>query len=109
MLHVTLNEQLGFLAIRRRGNSDYAKYPGTDFFRDRFNGASLARGIPAFEHDDNARLVRFHPLLKIAKFDLELVELPCASTVTRAYLPYFTLPLLQSFQAGRATSRSRRW
>jgi hypothetical protein len=50
---VALQVELGLLAVRRRRQGDLAEDARADALGDRPDGASLAGGVPSFEHDDD--------------------------------------------------------
>src|ERR1700716_2519926 len=72
---VALHEQLRLLAIRRRRQRDRAKDPRAYALGQGLDGAALAGGIAPLEHDDDARALRFDPILQMAELDLKPAQL----------------------------------
>src|SRR5215831_14481757 len=68
-------------------------------------GSSLARGITAFEQDDDSCSCLFDPILQVAKLDLQLVELPL---VNFAFHFVFGVAAVRSFQCHDVTSSCQR-
>src|SRR5581483_1011077 len=75
MRHVSLDEHLGFFAVRRRGKRHHSEHARADFFGDRLDRAALAGCVAPLEHDDHAKSARPYPALEMAKFDLKLAQL----------------------------------
>ena len=67
VLHVTLHVHLRLLAVGRRGQRDDAEHARADPLGDGADGAALARGVAAFEDDDDAQPLVLDPLLEIAQ------------------------------------------
>lgn len=72
---VTLEEQLAFLPLGRRGQGNDPEYAGTDPFRNRPNGAAFAGRVAPFEGDNDPQALLLDPLLQMAKLDLKLAQL----------------------------------
>ena len=53
MLHVALEEYLGFFTIGRSGEGHHPKYTRAHLFGESPDGSALAGGIAPFEHDDD--------------------------------------------------------
>src|SRR5262249_9792958 len=75
LLNITLPEHLCFLAIRGCRQRHHAKHARAHAFGDGFDGPALPGRVATLEHDDDARSLGLDPLLQMAKFDLQLLEL----------------------------------
>ena len=60
---VPLHVHLRLLALGGCGKRDHVEHTRADAFGDRLDGATLPRGVPAFEHDADLRPARLHPFL----------------------------------------------
>ena len=74
MRHVTLDVHLRLLAVGRRRQRHNPKHARADPLGQRPDGAALARGIAAFEDDDDAQALVLDPLLEMAQLGLELAK-----------------------------------
>ena len=74
VLHVTLQIDLRFLAIRGRWEGDNAENPRTNALGNGLDRAALSRAIAALENDNNAQPLGPYPFLQLAEFDLKFVQ-----------------------------------
>ena len=72
---VALHEHLGLFAVGGRRQRHHAKDTRADAFGEGLDRAALAGRIPSLEHDDDPRTRGLHPVLQLAKLDLQLVQL----------------------------------
>ena len=75
LLDIALQEQLGFLAVGRRGQGADTENPRAHLFGKGLDGAALAGGVASLEQDDHLQLLGLDPFLQMAKLDLELFQL----------------------------------
>jgi anti-sigma factor RsiW len=71
VVNVALEVPLGALAVGRLLQGDHACSTRVEVFHEAFDGATLARGVAALEHDDMPMAVRLAPLLQLQQFDLQ--------------------------------------
>ena len=75
VLDVALHVHLGLLPVRGRGQGEDAKDARAHARGHRLDQPALAGGVAALEDDDDPLAGRLDPVLQMAEFDLELVEL----------------------------------
>jgi hypothetical protein len=73
-LDIALHEHLRLFPVRRSGKRHHAKHARAHPRGDGLDGPALAGGIASLEHDDDPRSLCFHPILQMAKLDLELAQ-----------------------------------
>ena len=74
MRHVTLHIHLRLLAVGRRRQRDESEDPRADPLGERPDGAALARGVAAFEDDDDAQPLLLDPILEMTQLGLKLAK-----------------------------------
>ena len=74
-LDVALDIHLRFFTIGRRRQRHKPKDARAHSLSYGFDRAALAGGVAAFEQNDDALPLRFHPILHVTKLDLELAQL----------------------------------
>ena len=74
MLHVTLEVHLRLLAVGRRGQRHKSEYARADSLGQGPDGATLARGVAAFEDDDDAQPLLLDPILEMTQPGLKLAK-----------------------------------
>src|SRR5262249_19835635 len=73
--HVSLEVELGLLALGRRGEGDDAEDARTHPFGHRTNRPALAGAVAPLEDDDDAQAFLFDPVLEVTELGLELAKL----------------------------------
>ena len=91
-MDVALEVPLGALAFGRLLQRDDARPARVEVFHEPLDGAALARGVAALEHDDVPVAVGLAPLLQLQQFDLQqplllLVLVALHALVVRVVLP----------------------
>ena len=84
MRDVTLKIPLRPFAFRRRRQRGHATDARIQPLRDAFDDAALARGVAAFEDDDDLVFGLHDPVLQLHQFPLQAEQL---AEVTRAVIP----------------------
>src|SRR5262249_2026246 len=72
--HVTLQVDLGFLTLRRRGQRDHPEHARAHALGDRLDRAALPRAVAALEHDADLEALALHPLLELHQFHVEVLQ-----------------------------------
>ncbi len=76
MRHVALKVPLGFLAIRRRRQGDYAANARVEPLGDPLDDAALAGRVPPFKQHHQLVARVLNPVLKLHEFRLQPEQMP---------------------------------
>ena len=71
MSDVSLEVPLGAFPLGGLLQGNHAGAAGVEMLHETFDGAALARGVAALEHDDVPQAVGLTPLLQFEKLDLQ--------------------------------------